>query len=304
MPENDALSTLSLNLLHTIAERSLSPEYSASRYKPSYVARVINRSIASGNIDKDPNENLARRVVGRLPKRGHFSDIDPTTGIVPNASDGFVSLVSSDGYKVTYEGVAYPGYKYGKNILEEHLDLKVTSLMNQGLNETQSLRLAAMIAGMITAIHPFPDGNGRTSIGTASIYLEILTGQGIDLEKLMDRNKDLIADLALISYCLLPKSYSAEGVNDKLRRMGKEKSATVSLPPMGNIKEFKDFFKDYAHTISKAIDKFDVNLTGEESNLTMTEIDFYKVINSLATLFGECRENVSQIVKPVKVPER
>lgn len=269
----DMLDTFASASLQKLAgRRQVQPE----RYTPSYMARIMSRSMPEENQQKI--KGMRRGQIGGLPSKSgervilRIWDLDTPIKYGP--------------YEIRYETIVFPGTHFGDEIFRA-MDKKVlTFTPTSDLNEL--LRRAAFQTVVTASAHAFPDVNGRISVGLADTYLRANAGRSLDMNLLSDEKKmvELADEMIRSTYLLLPEKYNPRPVIEELKRKNKF-SITLTAPYLGPFKfqvqsQVKPFRPLFAESIITFINGFD-----SSAPKTDDPLNIYFHIDNIADIYRE-----------------
>jgi len=232
----DHLKTLDGDLIQLLSERR------DARYSPSYIARIINRSITDDSY------------LQTLPAGFRKGKIIDTEKILHTYQETTFSI-SREGKVLEYHNLSLPT-GYGREIMDA-LDKKVACLDLEKLPKDQVLRLVVLVMIACSTAHVFPDANGRTCVGLADYYLKRCLGKGLKIDLLLKRNKELVNGLIFSSLGLLPDDYNPQVKLFELEQSEAEKME-IELPSFSTARE-KDvliFIRNFVQNVIKFIEEY------------------------------------------------
>lgn len=236
----DDISTIPKGIIGLLSDHA---SENPIKYKPSYVAQIINRSINPAFIDTDIVEKQGHYVV-KDPVESHMEALSKTNLFYPP-------------YEVQYRGITYPGLTYGQAILKS-LDTHLDILSEQDVKVENILRLAALSTVVVTSTHPFSDANGRTGIGLADYFVHLSLHKTLNYDYLTSQAKKIDEVLALSTTMLLPKKYHPSNLIAEMKQRNQTttevKLSAKELHAKGELLPFLANFKD---NIILAIEEYD-----------------------------------------------
>lgn len=267
---NSELSTIPVSLIDKISKKDW------GNFKPSYVSKIINRSIA---------EEHYRRYVGREGiRRGHYIENPELVNGTSGANMKFTRGNSS----ITYRTLSSPSM-FGESAMDA-FDKKFASLDMEILTEEQVLRLAVLASIVVGTAHPFPDAHGRTAVGLADVILRRYSQKKLDLtklEKIDSREEGYKLSMALgnASISMLPDRYNPENILKKLEaKGGGEKIVDVPNTRYDELDQVQTFLIEYSKSISRYIKQFPVNsIANHKINPT-----FVQSLDAIVQIYRKC----------------
>ncbi len=283
--ETDGLSTIPVDILAKVPERMAAKPL---KYKPSYVLRIINRSI--------PKED-ATASLGSDIRRGHYSAADPGEHHIINKNPEMG--ITLDGYSINYRGLTLVGLNFGESILAV-LDKKFAGLNFGHMTEKQVFRTASFASIVAGATHPFKDANGRSAVGLADVILRWKLAKRLNFGKLMEENHKLTSILSAGSLALLPDQYNPNAVVIAMRD-AREKERSVQIPNklVGPPEAVTRFLSDYSQSITRFIEGFDPEKAAADS-FRRGSLDVRWCVDDLADLYRRTSVPLSGPSSPVE----
>lgn len=248
----DSIEKINTGIIGKIKERGV------EEYQTSYIARIINRTLA-GEVSKTVDPNF---------RKGHYS----SAGTVAESAGSNPSF-EIEGRHLRLEGETLLLGTFGSEEVMDELDETVSKLSNRARSADDVYRLGALITAIIGTAHPFPDGNGRTSVGVAKLIIEhLLPGRTISLERLQRYNDDLKHSMAMVSLLLLPKHLNPSELISEMKKLG-ENSKVVRMPDPRDYEECIKYFSDYKSEIIQFMREYEFD-KGDGNRLNvLTQID-------------------------------
>ncbi len=250
--EIDSICTINSQIIDAINQRNL------CRYSPSYVARIINRTLG-GDVITASNPRY---------RKGHYSEANTYSAA---AGGNFVFILNQSNF--TLEGDTPLLGTFGSKDVMYELDKTVLRLDQASHSKTDIYKIAALITLIIGTAHPFPDGNGRTAVGVAKEYIERrITGKVIDFETLIMSNEELKKAMAISSHLLLPGKYNPLNALKAMRAAGL-RDKFVKMPDPSKLEQIIPYFDEYKKSIIQFLKAYKIN-SGDGMDLNIhTQID-------------------------------
>lgn len=279
----NTLDTLPAEIISEISTRANSENANyKERYRPSYVARIINRSIP----DKDVRRYVDLKQLG--VKRGQYSEQDPFLVDISLPKARINLSYDSGAHKLNYEGMTFPGLTYGEEIMD-HLDTKVRALTAAALTPEDGIRLAAFASVVTSSCHPFLDANGRTAVGVGDALCGQYVERSLDIAKLMEKDDFLVQTLTLASLGMLPEEYNPAYLYENMAS-NNIPSLYVRIPTRANTSAngLREFVRNFANSMEAFIDSFELDETKVSTNIYDGYAMAYAQVNVLQDLYSAC----------------
>lgn len=230
------VSTINPNIQELLSERD---------YLPSYMAKIINRAI------EDKRYKTYRGFSGL--KKGHFVENYESFHEFSSAD----ITINSSGKALKYPRLTMPS-SMGSRVINE-LDTLVKNFNPRSLDEDAFYNFLAMIVLSIGSAHAFPDGNGRTAIGIADIYIRKYTGNQLDREKMQRFDKRLTIAMTIGSVLMLPSEYNPNTILNEINH-GEIREVIIPTKTTHSTRYVQQFAEEYADTIISNIRYFDPHI--------------------------------------------